>query len=112
MSKRTIIAAVAAIAAFGAGSASAAGLGGLTSSGLGAETKVVAACDSNGVTVAYATTYNTTVKEYQVSGVTLSGLDANCETAVANVAISNGGATTNLPQATLALADVGAGSKT
>jgi hypothetical protein len=78
MSKRTVIAAVAAVAAFGAVSASAASLGGLTSGSLGADTKVVASCDTNGIGVDYVTTYNTGAKEYLVSSVTLTGVDPLC----------------------------------
>src|SRR5471030_1690351 len=76
MSKRKTLAIVAAVAAFAAVSASAAGLGGLTGQSLGAETSVVAGCDSNGVTVGYTTGYSALPKEYTVSNVTLSGIDA------------------------------------
>jgi hypothetical protein len=77
-SKRTVIAIVAAVAAFGAVSASAAGLGGLTGKSLGADTNVVASCDTNGITVDYATTYTLTSAQYTVSSVTLGGVDSSC----------------------------------
>ena len=93
MSKRTVIAVVAAVAAFGAVSASAAGLGGLTGSNLGAETKVVAACDTNGVGVTYTTSYSTTGNQYVVTGVTLTGLDAACASTPASVTVAKTSAT-------------------
>jgi hypothetical protein len=76
--KRTSLAVVAAVAAFAAVSASAAGLGGLTSRSLGAETTVVASCDSDGVTASYTTAYSVSAKEYQVTGVQLTGIAGTC----------------------------------
>jgi hypothetical protein len=76
--KRTTLAIVAAVAAFAAVSASAAGLGGLTSQSLGAETKVIASCDSDGITANYTTAYSVAAKEYQVTGVQLTGIAAGC----------------------------------
>jgi hypothetical protein len=72
--KRTTLAIVAAVAAFGAVSASAAGLGGLTGKSLGAETTVVAGCDTDGIAVGYTTSYSAAAKEYQVTAVQLTGV--------------------------------------
>src|SRR5471030_1819669 len=97
MSKRKTLAIVAAVAAFAAVSASAAGLGGLTGTSLGAETTVVAGCDTDGVNVAYTTVYVPAAKEYQVSAVTLSGIyvgvGTNCLTKTASVTVANAGGT-------------------
>ena len=90
MSKRTVIAVVAAVAAFGAVSASAASLGGLNSKSLGADTNVVASCDTDGVAVAYTTSYDATAKEFLVSGVNLTSINATCNTFAVSVSVANG----------------------
>ena len=56
--------------------ASAATLGGLSSSGLGSDNSVVAACDTDGISIAYTTAYNATAQEYQVSAVNFTGVNA------------------------------------
>lgn len=89
MSKRTVIAVVAAVAAFGAVTASATTLGGLNSKSLGAESSVVAACDTDGVSVDYTTSYDATAKEYTVSAIALSGLAAACNGQSARVTVAN-----------------------
>jgi hypothetical protein len=92
MSKRKTLAIVAAVAAFAAVSASAATLGGLTGTSLGAETSVVAGCDTDGVNVAYTTAYSATPKEYTVSAVTLSGINvaaSGCTGKIASVTLAN-----------------------
>lgn len=90
MSKRTVIAVAAAVAAFGAVTASAASLGTLTVKSLGASTDVVASCDTDGVTVAYTTAYGAAAKEYQVSSVNLSGVAAACAGQSVSVTVANG----------------------
>lgn len=89
MSKRKTLAIVAAVAAFGAVSASAASLGGLSGTSLGADSTVVASCDTDGVTVGYTTAYNAAAKEYVVSGVQLTGVAAGCAGKAANVTLSD-----------------------
>lgn len=90
-SKRKTLAVVAAVAAFAAVSASAATLGGITSGSLGADTKVVASCDTvGGVSVTYANSYDSATKEYVVDGVTVAGIDAACDTGSIKVALANG----------------------
>jgi len=96
--KRTVIAVVAAVAAFGAVSASAATLGGLNSKSLGADANVVASCDTDGVAVAYTTAYDATAKEYLVSGVNLTSINAACNTFAVSVSVANG--TTSLSSGT------------
>jgi hypothetical protein len=93
MSKRKTLAIVAAVAAFAAVSASATTLGGLTGASLGADTKVVASCDTvGGVSVGYTTVYNNTagVKQYTVTSVKLGNLDAGCDLKAAEVTLSDG----------------------
>ena len=60
--------------------ASAASLGGITSSSLGADDSVVASCDTNGVTSAYSSVYNTTsTAGFKVNDVTVGGIDDACD---------------------------------
>jgi hypothetical protein len=76
--RRRILAAVAAGAAFTGVLASAASLGGITAQSLGADVTTVASCDPNGVTLAYTTAYSGGV--YKVTGVTVAGIAAGCNT--------------------------------
>ncbi len=68
-------------------SASAASLGGLNSETLGAESDVVAGCDTNGILVEYATNYNETTQDYEVTGVRLFGVNDACIGQRASVAL-------------------------
>jgi hypothetical protein len=91
MSKNKTLAIVAAVAAFGAVSASAATLGGLNGASLGADTKVVAACDTvGGVTVGYTPVYNVATKAYNVSAVNLSLIDAACTGKTITLTLADG----------------------
>ena len=74
--------------------ASAASLGGLTSGGVGADDQIVAACDTDGITVAYTNTYSATAQTYQVTAVNFSAVNAACNGKAASVSLRNG--TTNL----------------
>lgn len=58
----------------------AASLGGITSSSLGADDAVVASCDTNGVTTAYTTVYNTTTSAgFKVDDVIVGAISDNCD---------------------------------
>ena len=85
--------AAAGVAAFGA--ASAASLGGLNSSSVGSNDTVVAACDSDGVSIAYTTGYSTSASKYQVTGVALSGIAASCNGHNAAVTVKTATGTAN-----------------
>jgi len=92
-------------------SASAATLGGLTTQTLGAETAVVAGCDTNGIDISYATSYNATTQLYEVTAVELLNVDAVCVTQLARVALDGAGPAPNNLTATVdmvvpALSDV------
>lgn len=78
MNKRMIFALAAGILAVGAVSAAAASLGGVTGASLGADTTVVASCDTDGIGVGYSTAYSSTTGTYQVTGVNLTGVNAAC----------------------------------
>jgi hypothetical protein len=59
---------------------SAASLGGVTANGLGADNAIVGSCDTDGVTTAYTTAYNTTgTAGYKVATVTVAGLNNACD---------------------------------
>jgi hypothetical protein len=55
--------------------ASAASLGGVTSDQFGADVGLVAACDSNGVTVEYTNTYDAVAQQYIVEEVQVKGVE-------------------------------------
>ena len=72
-------------------SASAATLGGLTTQTLGAETAVVAGCDTDGIEVSYATSYNPATQLFQVTAVELLNVNAVCVGELARVALDGTG---------------------
>ena len=78
--------------------ASAASLGGLTSTSLGANDTVVAACDTDGVSIDYVTTYNATSRSYDVSSIDVAALDLACAGQQIKVSLAN--ATTSLVEVT------------
>lgn len=70
--KKNILAALAGIAVVAAVAASASTLGGLTTERLGAESQIVASPLTEGVSVAWQTTYDPTARHYLVSGFDLT----------------------------------------
>jgi hypothetical protein len=76
--RRYLIAGLAAVAVFGSVAASAATLGGVTAGGLGADTTLVASCDTDGVSLSYGTAF--AVGGYQVTSVTVKGINGACDT--------------------------------
>jgi hypothetical protein len=76
--KRMLIALVVGAAVSGGVFASATTLGGVNTNTLGANNAAITACDADGVTSAYGTTYNTTSKKYDTTSVTVSGIAAGC----------------------------------
>jgi hypothetical protein len=78
--RRTLLAVLSGIIVCSLVVAAAASLGGITSSSLGADDSVVASCDTNGVTSAYSTVYNTTsTAGFKVNDVTVGGIDDACD---------------------------------
>ena len=73
---RFLVAGVAAAAVFGSVYGFAASLG-ISTSGLGADNKVVASCGT-GMTFAYTTSYYSTQPGYAVNGINLSAIPAGC----------------------------------
>lgn len=89
MRKRTGIAVLAALLVFGGVLAMAASLGGITSSAVGADNAVVAACDSDGVSTSYTTAWDATDERYEVSSVTVSGVSDTCDGQTLSVSLTN-----------------------
>jgi hypothetical protein len=89
MQRRTIVAVLAALTVFAAVFASAANLGGLTSGQLGADDTTVAACDTNGVSTTYASSWDATDERYEVSSVTVSGIANTCDGQTLSVTLTN-----------------------
>lgn len=88
--KKISIALLAGVSIAGIAGASAATLGGLTAGSLGSDDSVVAACDSNGVTIGYTTAYNAAVQKYQVTAVNFTAVDPACNAKAASVSLRQG----------------------
>ncbi len=91
ITKRTLVASLLGLTAFGAVFGSAASLGGLTPDRLGADSEVVASCDTDGVSLAYVRTYDATSPAgYKVTGVTVSGVADTCDAQLVSVTLTDG----------------------
>ena len=77
--KRTLIAVFAGLIVFAGVFAMAASLGGITSNDVGADNTTVASCDTNGVTTSYATGWDATDKRYEITSVTVGGVNDACD---------------------------------
>jgi len=88
--KKVVIALLGGVSIAGVAGASAATLGGLTGGSLGSDDTVVAACDTDGIAIAYTTTYSATAQKYQVTTVNFSGVNAACSGKAASVSLRNG----------------------
>ena len=96
--------------------ASAASLGGITSPSLGADTGTVSSCDTDGVTLAYTNTYDSTLGRYQTTVVAESGINTACSTKTlsitlkdsSNVSLGSGSATVSGGAASVTLSGSGA----
>jgi hypothetical protein len=103
--KKIVVALFGGLLSAGVVGASAATLGGLTGAGLGADDAIVAACDTDGIVVAYTTAYSATAQTYQVTAVNFSGVNAACNGKAASVSLRNGTSnlgTTNVASITVA----------
>ena len=90
--RKKVMAVVVAVLAFSLIAASAATLGGINASDVGADTDVVAACNggAGNVGVDWDTSYNAAANRYDVTGVHVSNLSANCAGEAIAVTLSNG----------------------
>ena len=89
MNKRTLAAAVVAVAGFGSVYAMASSLGGVTTAKVGADNVAIAACDTDGVTTAYTTAWDGTDKVYEITAVTVAGVDDACDGQTLSVSLTN-----------------------
>lgn len=87
--KRYLIAAVAAFLAFGGFMAMAASLGGVTADNLGADTSVIASCDTDGVTTSFTVAYDATDARSEVTAVVVAGVNAACAGQTMTVTLTN-----------------------
>lgn len=87
--KRTLIALAAGLTVFAGVFAMAASLGGITSNKVGADNIAVASCDTDGVTTAYATSWDTTDKRYEVTSVTVAGVNDACDGLTLSVSLTD-----------------------
>lgn len=71
--------------------ATAAALGGVTSQNFGADVAAVASCDTDGVQVAYTHAYDATDGRYEVTHVSVTGINAACNTRAIRVTLRNTG---------------------
>jgi hypothetical protein len=108
MMRRTIYALSAAVVVSGTVFAMAASLGGITSNNLGADSAAVATCDSTGVSTSYTTAYDATDGRYEVTAVTVSGIDNACDGKAISVTLTNSAGTSVGSGSTTVPADVGA----
>jgi hypothetical protein len=88
--KRAVLAVLVGVIAFGLAIASAASLGGINADQLGADETVVASCDTDGVDIAYATSYDVTAGAYVVDSVTVSAIAAACFGQDVSVTLTDG----------------------
>lgn len=96
--------------------ASAATLGGVTSNNLGADTAVVASCDTDGVSLAYTNSYDASLGRYQTTSVAVSGINTACNTKaialtlkdVSNASLASGTGTVTAGAAAITLSGSGA----
>jgi hypothetical protein len=79
MRRRTVLALIVSLMVFGSLYAMAASLGGITSDSVGADSAVVASCDTNGVTTAYVTGWDATDERYEITSVTVGGVADTCD---------------------------------
>ena len=89
MRRRIVLALLVSVAVFGSLYAMAASLGGISSGNLGADTSIIASCDTNGVTAAYATAWDATDKRYEVTSVTIGGVADTCDGQTLNVSLTD-----------------------
>lgn len=98
-----LVAAVAALVVGGSVYAAAASLGGITSDSVGADDTAITSCDSDGVTTAYTTAWDATDERYEITDVTVGGIDVACNGLIAYVTLTDvGGAQIAAGNATVA----------
>ena len=101
--KKTIAIAIASIFASSAAFAAAATIGGITTTDLGADTTVVASCDSDGINIDFNTAFDAALGIQEVVSVSVTGIDSDCENQTLDVGLTNsaGSSSVNAVQVTV-----------
>ena len=89
MKKRALIAILAGLVVFAGVFAMAASLGGVTSTKVGADNTAVTSCDTDGVTTSYATSWDATDKQYEVTAVTVGNVNDACDGETLSVSLTD-----------------------
>jgi len=89
MRKRALMAILAGLLVAGAVFGMAASLGGITSNKVGADNTTVASCDTDGVTTSYATSWDATDERYEITSVTVGGVNDACDGQTLNVSLTD-----------------------
>jgi hypothetical protein len=89
--KRYLFAALVAFLTLGGFLAVAASLGGVTADNLGADSSVVASCDTDGVTTSYTVTYDSTDARDEVTAIVVGGVAAGCVGQTVTVTLTDSG---------------------
>lgn len=89
MKSRIVIGVMSGVAVFGAVFAMAASLGGITAGGLGADNAAVSSCETDGVGTSYTTAYDAADSRYEVTKVTVTGLDNACDGKTMQVSVTD-----------------------
>lgn len=89
--KRYVIAAVVAGVAMVGAMAMAASLGGITSDNLGADSSVIASCDTDGVTTTFTVAYDAVDARDEVTVVTVDGVAAGCAGQTMTITLTDSG---------------------
>src|ERR1051325_8244193 len=92
--KRLLLALLLGTCAYAIAFASAATIGTVTDAGVGSGNAVVASCDTNGVSTAYVYAYLPSTPGYNVTNVTVTNIDSNCNTKAISVTVAKGDGTT------------------
>lgn len=80
---------VASCVAFGVVGASAASLGGVTTASLGADSGAVASCDTDGVTLAYTNSYDSSTGVYRTTSVSITNINTACNTKTISITLKD-----------------------
>ena len=89
MKRRVFIAILAGLLVFAGVFAMAASLGGITSNDVGADNTAVASCDTDGVATSYATGWDATDKRYEITSVTVGGVNDACDGDTLSVSLTD-----------------------
>jgi hypothetical protein len=89
MRKRILVALLVSLAVFASLYAMAASLGGITSDKIGADSTVVASCDTDGVTASYSSSWDATDKRYEITAVTVGGVADTCDGETLSVSLTD-----------------------